>query len=642
MKLTGILTAGVLLSLLLCSCASSSRMLRLSPLNDSGKNIDLNTSLVNIWPLYYQHNEYVTALWPLFDYDAQGFAIRPFYNREGDDHSILFPLSSWNCQTGRGMALNTFWGPRHFFFIPLYYQNRNFYSILLPLSAWWTGENRAWIVNTYWNEDRDFVFFPLYYQLEDSYSILYPLSAWQKDLKSGRIINTSWDANKKILNFFPLYRSSPHFSHIANVYWFKNDKTSVTNYGFFPLFHHNIGFRQWLIPFYYYEYAEKPKYTVFTPLFGYTRDDEKLQMLNILLAAYYYNEGKDWKVRSICWPLIYHEFKDKRERFHILPFYSYDTHWPALVNWTPKESLGNGTRSNFNILGPFGYQQTIRQYDRPKELLPFLMPPSGTTRGSLAKLEEKDHIMLALSAWGREKYLTWQPAHERTLQEVTRLLRQRQNRQDAKTPQAREQLEECNRNLANKLALLPGTAPESTNEELTKMLLDKYTQITESTYHHLLPFYRFRRYGDNYHWHSIFYLLGSGFKDQESYGIRINPFFSYKNLTQDYPKRSGNIPYRELNLLWPLYHTSRAGEESEWHSLFFLARGEQKNDYSDFRILHYLYRYTTEKDAEQYSVFPFITYRQNAEKSQFSFLWRVFNYEKTADGASGHFFFIPW
>lgn len=642
MKQTGMtLAAGVLLIVMLCSCASSSRMLRVSPFSNTKDTIDLDTSLINIWPLYYQQDKYFSVLWPLFDYDDQGFAIRPFYNKEGNDQSILFPLSSWNMNSGRGMVLNTFWGPEYFCFIPVYYQNRNFYSILFPLSAWWNNENRALIINTYWNKDQTFTFFPLYYRFDNTYSIIYPLSVWRGDFKSGRIINIVWNRDKNNFLIFPFYKSSPDLNHILNVYWFKDNKTDIDNYGVFPLFHHNIGFRQWLIPFYYYEYAEKPKYTLFTPLFGYTRNEKKLQMLNILLAAYYHNETKDRKVRAICWPLIYHEFKDNRERFHVLPFYSYDTRWLALVNWTDKESIDNGTRSNFNILGPFVYQETLRQYIPPGTMLPNDVPPSGRARTSLFKLEEKDYILLALSGWGKEKYLIWQPAHEKTIQEVTHLLRRRDTVKNMESPKAQQQLNEYNNKLAENLKLLPGTSMENTNEELTRILLEQYTTTKESNYHHLLPFYKFRRYGDNYHWAALLYLLGSGFQDQDSYGLRINPFFSYKRLAANYPKRNGT-PYHELNVMWPFYHYSRNGKTSEWHSLFFLAKGKQRTDYNDFRILQYLYRHTIDKDARQYSFFPFISYREKAEKSQFSFLWRVFNYEKTVDGVSGHFFFIPW
>ncbi|MBR2426167.1 MAG: hypothetical protein IKB16_05430 [Lentisphaeria bacterium] len=99
---------------------------------------DLNESLVNIWPFYFRSKDYFSILWPFIDFDPYGMAIRPLYNQEGDDHSILFPLSSWNTATNSGWVLNTIWSyPTTYMFLPLFVhhevKNHDIFRMYTPL-----------------------------------------------------------------------------------------------------------------------------------------------------------------------------------------------------------------------------------------------------------------------------------------------------------------------------------------------------------------------------------------------------------------------------------------------------------------------------------------------------------------------------
>jgi len=144
-----------LLLLMLCGCASSDRMFRmsggvldeysapkssrirsekyqkisrkLSSVTRSNKSevSGLDDTLVNIWPFFFRSNEYWSALWPLIDKDPYGFAFRPFYNHEGDDYSVLFPLSAWNNSAGSGWVTLFAWKQGGFGFIPLTWQWKN-------------------------------------------------------------------------------------------------------------------------------------------------------------------------------------------------------------------------------------------------------------------------------------------------------------------------------------------------------------------------------------------------------------------------------------------------------------------------------------------------------------------------------------
>ena len=139
--------------LLLCSCAVSERAVRMSggvideysaPKSyrirskkyqaksralgsdqriSRSKVAGLNDTLVNVWPFFFASNNYWCALWPMIDSDPYGFAVRPLFNKEGDDCSVLFPLSAWNKSDGSGWIANFVWEKRGFGFIPLTYQS---------------------------------------------------------------------------------------------------------------------------------------------------------------------------------------------------------------------------------------------------------------------------------------------------------------------------------------------------------------------------------------------------------------------------------------------------------------------------------------------------------------------------------------
>jgi hypothetical protein len=465
MKNAGVVIAAALaLQILLCACTSSDRMVRLSPFGEAWTEQDsAERGRLNLWPLFFRNDRFLSVFWPLIDSDDRGIAVRPFYNREGADYAILYPLSSWNPVTGEGHALN--------------------------------------------------------------------------------------------------------------VYWSASDLEGVECYGIFPVFQHSPGFRQWLVPLYFHQETDRGQ-TWLTPLFGFGTTDGNLSMFNLLLPVYYFHKDAERKEQAFCWPLFYHELKEERERYHLLPLYSHDTAWPALVNWTWNEPISSGSRDNFNILGPFAYQHTIRTYTPPHPLLPPGRLPSGERKTDIAKTDEEDFILFGLFSWGSEHYLTWLPEHEPLLSELSPILLQCITNRLADIPSPDEKITEL-------LQRLPEIPPDTPPEEIANILMHGYTVTSESRYHQLAPFYRYRFYQGNYHWSSLFGLLASGYRDRERHaeGIRVNPFFSSETVQES----------TEFTLLWPLFR-----------------------------------RHAT------------------AKEEQISFFWRIFNYEKTGEKTSGHIFFIPW
>ncbi len=85
----------------------------------ANNHLDVNATLVNLWPFFFRSNQYYSILWPFMDFDPFGMAVRPFYNHEGDDYSILFPLSSWNPATGDGWVFTCVWDKESLTFFPI-------------------------------------------------------------------------------------------------------------------------------------------------------------------------------------------------------------------------------------------------------------------------------------------------------------------------------------------------------------------------------------------------------------------------------------------------------------------------------------------------------------------------------------------
>lgn len=139
-------SAWILSLFLLSSCASSERMTRLSggvigeysvpqkhrlrnsSFQTKGKKYSSDTkaaahafaekSLINIWPFFFRSDDYFSVLWPFIDCDQYGFAFRPLFNKEGNDISILFPLSNWNTADKDGWLLNFYLHKKGFMFFP--------------------------------------------------------------------------------------------------------------------------------------------------------------------------------------------------------------------------------------------------------------------------------------------------------------------------------------------------------------------------------------------------------------------------------------------------------------------------------------------------------------------------------------------
>ena len=280
-------------ALLFSGCASSERMTRLGYDSDSysapkssriagGKFDEALVSLrtpvglqdrqVNVWPFCTVNSRYVSILWPFIDWDDFGMAVRPFYNQEGNDCSILFPLSSWNTQDGDGWALNAYWDPDYYGMFPLFHVGREPGDLwfagpfigggkrfgVLPLffvgnefrtigPLWWVKDDltenmpekrflpfSCGVFPLFWKFGDSHSLFPLYMKLSDTF--ISPLLWMEKDLDdAGDLAWTDgqyiflgyWRDGWKRHGFFPFYgvdsSEDDAFNHVLLWWWDHND-----------------------------------------------------------------------------------------------------------------------------------------------------------------------------------------------------------------------------------------------------------------------------------------------------------------------------------------------------------------------------------------------------------------------------------
>ncbi|MBM3990147.1 MAG: hypothetical protein FJ298_03960 [Planctomycetes bacterium] len=77
-------------------CAAGSRMIRLSPWGEG----EPSSERKNLWPLYYSDGDRRALLWPLADWDEQGFAVRPLVAKDEHELDLVWPLAHVDLDDG--------------------------------------------------------------------------------------------------------------------------------------------------------------------------------------------------------------------------------------------------------------------------------------------------------------------------------------------------------------------------------------------------------------------------------------------------------------------------------------------------------------------------------------------------------------
>ena len=266
----------------LSSCAASGRMVRGVPFWGEGELPDAER--VNVWPLFYQAQDLVVVLWPLFDRDDEGFALRPLVAREKSEWSVLYPLAGWDTETG------SWW------LLPAYslQQNRG----LLPL--WNFGV---------WNH--------------------VALAWWVKD-EEGEL--TGW-------GLFPLFGTDGTLHHVGPVWWESDGEGERGAFGLFPLAYFDEGegyvMPAWwstneagdleqlgVAPLFYYR-SDDGYQRLITPLGGRGWGDGDRRFVNVLGPVFHHSSDGERSYTALAWPIFVRETDGEETALRAFPLFSY-------------------------------------------------------------------------------------------------------------------------------------------------------------------------------------------------------------------------------------------------------------------------------------------------------------------------------
>ncbi len=607
MRVFRILAAAGAVALLAGGCVSSKRAMRVSPLAKEVE-ISFDRETVNLWPFYFNAGGSGAILWPLADFDAHGFAVRPFYVQDDRERSVLFPLSAWNDRSG--WALNGYWTERNFGMWPLFHHGPDGGYCLLgwrspeswgvfPLArfgsrggyvgpVWWkSGEKgvHAYGVFPVWCHTPGFRMAGLFY----------------RNLREG--VTTAWGV-------FPLLHLSEGWNHIGPAWW-KRDGRKLDSWGVFPL--------AWLTS----------DFSLAGPVY-WSRENGETVSGGLLPLTYL---SKEWNYTG---PVIWRYGDDSRSGvFGVLPLYWRQENFRLIGPvWRKKNDWGvlplfwkvgdenmlfplyyywhNGENFKFNLLGPVGGVRR-RGGSRPGWDWHFLWPllekdggsfgvrplfsrrekrrsggytlPEQIYRhggGSEAELESvKYTVGMLLGSRCTTRVQVWKDEADReTLEKLPELLREQPD--GKKDAGAYETWKLDAAALLEKLRL-EGPVPED-------------------------------------------------WKAQKAL---------FQEMARRFCTERERVEGKALlGLLW---NCSRQDGESESRWLLgLIARDRGSENIRDLNVLGGLYRERSRDGLTEYSIFPFISRLEGPGRSRWSFCAGMFRHETDGNRSGGAVFFIPY
>lgn len=725
--------AGLLSVILLASCASSKRMARMSGgmFGDSflpeyeyidescqklpSKMIErkkyeitagIDDSIINIWPFFYRNRNYFSFVWPLIDYDRFGFAVRPFFNKEGNEYSVLFPLSGWNSARKNGWILNFYWSEKGLGSIPLFYipwnsSERFFYILLLwqnkenygffPLVWGKNGENGYFnlVPVLFHNRERSMVPLLFYYSAAFQQFLLY---YHHKDGDYGFF--PLFHRSGNLINFiFPVYWNSHHIFGTILPYTYFNSKSGdwiiapfwklKDSFGMFPVFFQKSdGTDGMFFPLYYYDSK-----LVLTLLGGWGKKEDGSSFMTVLGPLYIQNKGNFESNRTY----FYTGCRDFAERlirkshtFRMYGLFGYsnfgvglrfqDNHVRDL--YTSLNTVNEKTKIFQNQSTLDQQLKKVKQRNPRLSCLPDSVPQDKEKRAEIIRKLEKEAEEIELKKYG-----------------VFPLFQLEQNRPVKSVGKEFFSFDLgpfgilnhyfCNNNLFRFSVLGPFgyNYEKGKNRKKWRLLLLFSLEKSESGNSFWSPLFSFSEkwremdkwrerqlFGKYKNWESetvCSFLGGLLYRERK----RFYPSFRDYSVTREYLNR----PVRFSNPLIGLYDTvqnedSRINKDKitfdeqlkriifllfeydrqsslkeDWHLAWLLARGSRDGDRSQLRILEWIYRSNKEGDRENTLIFPFISIQKENNRESCSFLWRLFRLEyRNGKLTGGNLFFIPF
>jgi hypothetical protein len=269
----------ILICLSLCSCASSDRMMKISPFSQSRDMPD--SERMNLWPLAYKNQDAVSLLWPIVDYDKEGFAVRPLINKEKANWSILFPLSGWNTTHKQGWLLTAYHTSDVDGLFPLYHLGDDDFNYVFPV--WWNDEEEHGALLLYgWLDDWRHIG-PAWWRVDDTAYGLFPLfERYNKETYSRFTIGQGMFVNWK-------NKKDGAYNHwVAPVWYSEKDSRDTT---------------QLLLPLYLKTSNDKESMFL-TPLGGRAWTKDETTMVNVGGPLYHCHRNGEHLYKAFAWPIF--------------------------------------------------------------------------------------------------------------------------------------------------------------------------------------------------------------------------------------------------------------------------------------------------------------------------------------------------
>ena len=635
----------ILSALLLVSCASSRRMMRVTPFANDADAQGPKSERTNLFPLFYTNGTVNSAIWPIIDWDEQGFAVRPLYNVDGNEHSILFPISSWNTQNNEGWFTTFYWDDDDTGMFPLFHHSEDF-KYYGPI----------------WKDDDDFGVFPLFGKWDDGFHAL----NYIKDDDTHLLLPILYYESGEKFWFAEIYdyekngdRTTHQFISLLSQFDFKND--SLKSSYFFPLWYQNSeDEKSSLLTPLFYKSSDEESDLLITPLFGYgSSKDESFSLTNVLGPVYidYTNGEKNFS--SYLWPLFITSESPTNNTTAFLPF-----------SWHSTTERENYRKSeNYSALGLFHYQS--KNGKKEDSTSSRLWPIYSYTRNDY----NPDFLYNFLTLFHKEKN-----EHHSGFEVLSGLLYEQDQYGDEDNPYSiskssllfsygyhndvRDKLhysysEDFDIHSSFDWRLLIYNYDHNDLVYLEKGLLtkeekdalrnfdfgyhDNSNQIIHSNHKFIHKGHR-RDFPDDFTSKTCKkaseVLNKKGYKCDETYGSITKAYqkFLKDNLKYD----SGSEHYIPL-----LFDGEYTPKSAEWEFLFGLAQYKANKERHHFSILKFLYKEDGDDKNTARDIFPFIQV-DSGERSGFSFLGHhslgyLFNWKHDKEkGHHGHFLFIPW
>jgi len=128
---------------------------------------------VNVWPILYYHEPALSILWPVAEKTDDHVAVRPLFSvykldKEKQEWNVAWPLAEFDFDSAEHHVLPFFWGEDYFVAFPL---------------VWWYSDVQGVLPFFWW--DTGFTAFPLVWVEKDKHCHVFPLWLHSREGKEG-------------------------------------------------------------------------------------------------------------------------------------------------------------------------------------------------------------------------------------------------------------------------------------------------------------------------------------------------------------------------------------------------------------------------------------------------------------------------